>query len=156
MPVLYVDLDLLYSGYVAAGSLRAMPNVTVYQPTEETIASMVAEVLGKASLSQALIVVDSVNGLFNILHYKKQAGKVVASVIMLLAGLTRKTNSPVVITSMARFRKQEGWVLAPTGSRFIETKNSKKILLEQGKDGILVSLLDDSVRFLLPARSVPL
>lgn len=156
IPVLYIDLDLLYSGYVASGALPSQPNVTLYQPTDETIASVITDVLAKASMSQALVVVDSVNGLFNILHYRKQAGKTVASLVMLIASLARNTKSVIVITSMARFRKQEGWVLSPTGSRFIETKNSKKILLEQGKEGIVVSLLDDSAKFLLPAGSIPL
>ena len=156
MPVLYMDMDLLYSGYVTSGSLQARPNVEVYQPAEDTLAPTVAEILDKASMSQALIVIDSINGLFNILHYKKNVGKAVASVVMMLASLTRRTNSQVVITSMARFRKEEGWVLSPTGRRFIETKKSKKVLLEHGKEGIIVNLLDSSARFLLPASLVPL
>jgi hypothetical protein len=154
--VLYLDLDLLYSGYVVSGTIPSQDNLTLYQPSKDTISDILTEILVKASTSQVLVVIDSVNGLFNILHHKKDVGKVVASIIVLLASITRVTKSYIVISSMARYKKEEGWVLSPTGKRFIETKNSKKILLEQGKEGIIVNLLDDSSRLVLPANSIPI
>lgn len=153
--VLYLDLDLLYSGYVASGTIPSQDNLTLYHPSKDTISDILTEILVKASTSQVLVVIDSINGLFNILH-KKDVGKVVASIIVLLASITRVTKSYIVISSMARYKKEEGWVLSPTGKRFIETKNSKKILLEQGKEGIIVNLLGDSGKLLLPANSIPI
>ena len=152
--VLYLDLDLLYSGYVVSGIIPAQDNLTLYQPSEDTIGKILTEILVKASTSQVTVVIDSVNGLFNMLHHKKDVGKVVASIIVLVASITRLTKSYVVISSMARYKKEEGWVLSPTGKRFIETKNSKKILLEQGKEGIIVNLLGDSSKLVLPANSI--
>ncbi|MGB6464276.1 MAG: hypothetical protein WA799_03100 [Nitrosotalea sp.] len=152
--VLYLDLDLLYSGYAVSGIIPSQDNLTLYQPSKDTIGDMVTEILVKASTSQVLVVIDSINGLFNMLHHKKDVGKVVASIIVLLASITRVTKSYIVIFSMARYKKEEGWVLSPTGKRFIETKNSKKILLEQGKEGIIVSLLEDSSKLLLSANSI--
>ena len=154
--VLYLDLDLLYSGYVVSGTIPSQDNLTLYQPSKETISDMLTEILVKASTSQVLVVIDSINGLFNMLHHKKDVGRVVASIVVLLASITRVTKSYIVISSMARYKKEEGWVLSPTGKRFIETKNSKKILLEQGKEGIIVSLLGDSSKLLLPANSIPI
>lgn len=154
--ILYLDLDLLYSGYVTSGTIPSQDNLTLYQPSEDTIGNMLTEILVKASTSQVLVVIDSINGLFNILHHKKDVGKVVASIVVLLASITRVTKSYIVISSMARYKKEEGWVLSPTGKRFIETKNSKKILLEQGKEGIIVNLLGDSHKLLLPANSIPI
>ncbi len=153
--VLYLDLDLLYSGYVASGTIASQDNLTLYHPSKDTISDILTEILVKASTSQVLVVIDSINGLFNILH-KKDVGKAVASIIVLLASITRVTKSYIVISSMARYKKEEGWVLSPTGKRFIETKNSKKILLEQGKEGIIVNLLGDSGKLLLPANSIPI
>ena len=57
---------------------------------------------------------------------------------------------------MVRYKKEEGWVLSPTGKRLIETKNSKKILLEHDKDGIVLNLLTDSSKLLLSANSIPI
>ena len=154
--VLYVDLDLLYSGYITSGILALRENLILYQPTEDTIDDMLKEILVKASTSQVLVIIDSINGLFNILNYKKQVGKVITSIVMLLTSITRQTNSSIVMASMARYRKEEGWVLSPTGKRLIETKNNKKILLEYGKEGIIVNLLDDSGKILLPTNSISL
>ncbi|MGI0060871.1 MAG: hypothetical protein ACREBA_00285 [Nitrosotalea sp.] len=154
--VLYLDLDLLYSGYVVSGTIHSQDNLILYQPSEDTISDILTEILVKASMSQVLVVIDSINGLFNMLHQKKDVGKVVASIIVLLASIARLSKSYVIISSMARYRKEEGWILSPTGKRFIETKNSKKILLEQGKEGIIASLLDDSNKLLIPANSIPI
>ena len=154
--VLYIDLDLLYSGYVTSGVLGLQKSITLYQPSENTIDAILTEILTKASMSKVLIIIDSINGLYNLLNHKKQVGKTVASIIMLLTSTIRHTNSSIVISSMARYKKEEGWVLSPTGKRLIETKNNKKILLEYGKEGIIVNSLDGSDKILLPASSIHL
>ncbi len=154
--VLYLDLDLLYSGYIISGIIPSQKNLTLLQPTADTIGEMLTEILAKSSISQSLIVIDSLNGLFNLLNRKKDVGKTVASVIMLITSMARITNSYVLIASMVRYKKEEGWILSPTGKRLIETKNSKKILLEYGKEGIVVNSLDDSSKLLIPASQIPL
>jgi len=154
--VLYLDLDLLYSGYVISGIIPSQKNLTLFQPTADTIGEMLPEILTKSSISQSLIVIDSLNGLFNMLNQKKDVGKTVVSIIMLITSMARITNSYVVIASMVRYKKEEGWILSPTGKRLIETKNNKKILLEYGKGGILVNNLDDSSKLLIPASLIPL
>jgi len=154
--ILYLDLDLLYSGYIVSGILSSKENVALFQPSGENLGKILTEVLVKSSLSQTLIIVDSLNGLFNILNRKKDVGRVVTSIIMLLASIAQITNSYVVIASMVRYKKEEGWVLSPTGKRLIETKNSKKILLEYDKEGIVLNLLTDSGKLLLSANSIPI
>ena len=154
--ILYLDLDLLYSGYIVSGILSSKENVALFQPSVENLGKILTEVLVKSSLSQTLVIVDSLNGLFNILNRKKDVGRVVTSIIMLLASIAQITNSYVLIASMVRYKKEEGWVLSPTGKRLIETKNSKKILLEHDKDGIVLNLLTDSSKLLLSANSIPI
>ena len=154
--ILYLDLDLLYSGYVESGILPSQENLLLFQPTADTIKEMLTEILVKSSASQSLIIVDSLNGLFNMLNRKKDVGKTVTSVIMLIASIARTTNSYVVIASMVRYKKQEGWILSPTGKRLIETENSKKILLEYGKEGIYLNFLDDSGKLFISANQIPL
>jgi len=154
--ILYLDLDLLYSGYVVSRALPTKENVVLFQPSAENVGKILTEILIKSSLSQTLIIVDSLNGLFNILNRKKDVGRVVTSIIMLLSSIAQITNSYVIIASMVRYKKEEGWVLSPTGKRLIETKNSKKILLEYDKDGIVLNLLTDSSKLLLSANSIPI
>ena len=156
LEVLYLDLDLLYSGYVVSGTIPTEKNLTLFQPTTETLYKMIKEILVKASLSQTIIIVDSLNGLFNMLNRKKNIGKTVMSIMMLLASMAKMTKSYLVITSMVRYKKEEGWILSPTGKRIIETKNSKKILLEHGKDGIVLSMPSDSCKLVIPSNLIPL
>jgi len=154
--ILYLDLDLLYSGYIVSGILSSKENVALFQPSVANLGKILTEILVKSSLSQTLIIVDSLNGLFNILNRKKDVGRVVTSTIMLLSSIAQITNSYVIIASMVRYKKEEGWILSPTGKRLIETKNSKKILLEYDKDGIVLNLLTDSSKLLLSANSIPI
>ena len=154
--VLYIDLDLLYSGYLASETIQAPANLTLYQPAENTIAQMLTDVITRASKSQVLIIIDSINGLFNTLNYEKQVGKSVASIVMLLASFAAQTKSYVVIASMARYKREEGWVLSPSGKRLIETRNSRRILLEPGQGGIVASPQDGQDKIFLPAGSIPL
>ncbi|HET7337786.1 MAG TPA: hypothetical protein VFJ23_07845 [Candidatus Nitrosotalea sp.] len=156
LEVLYLDLDLLYSGYVVSGTIPTEKNLTLFQPTTETLYKMIKEILVKASLSKTIIIVDSLNGLFNMLNRKKNIGKTVMSIMMLLASMAKMTKSYLVITSMVRYKKEEGWILSPTGKRLIETKNSKKILLEHGKDGIVLSMPNDSCKLVIPSNLIPL
>ncbi len=156
LEVLYLDLDLLYSGYTVSGILPTQKNVSLFQPTTETLYQILKEILVKASLSQTIIIVDSLNGLFNILNRKKNIGKAVMSIIMLLASIVRMTKSYLVVASMVRYKKEEGWILSPTGKRLIETKNSKKILLEYGVDGIVLNIPNDSSKLVISSNLIPL
>jgi hypothetical protein len=156
LEVLYLDLDLLYSGYVVSGTLPTKENVILFQPTSETLYQMLKDILVKASLSQTIIIVDSLNGLFNILNRKKNLGKIIISIIMLLASIAQMTKSYLVVTSMVRYKKEEGWILSPTGKRLIETKNSKKILLESGKECIVLNMPSDSSKLVIPSNLIPL
>lgn len=152
--VLYLDLDLLYSGYVTSGIIPMPKNVTLYQPTADTITHTLTKLLVRASTSCALVIVDSINGLFNILNRKKDVGRLVASIIMLIASIGRITNSTLLLSCMVRYKKEEGWVLSPTGKRLIETKDSKRILLKQEREGIVINFLDDSRNLLLASDSI--
>ncbi len=156
LQVLYLDLDLLYSGYIVSGTIHTKKNVTLLQPTSETLYKMIKEILVKASLSQTIIVVDSLNGLYNILNRKKNVGKTVMSIMMLLASIAKMTKSYLVVGSMVRYKKEEGWIMSPTGKRLVETKNSKKILLEHGKEGIVLSMPSDSCKLVIPSSLIPL
>jgi len=156
LEVLYLDLDLLYSGYVVSGTLSPNENLTLFQPTSESLYQMLRDILVKASLSRTIIIVDSLNGLFNILNRKKNIGKIIMSIIMLLESIAQMTKSYLVVTSMVRYKKEEGWILSPTGKRLIETKNSRKILLEYGKECIVLSIPNESRKLVIPSNLIPL
>src|SRR3989337_99691 len=140
--ILYLDLDLLYSGYVVSGMLTTPSNLSLFQPTMELWNKILTNILVKLSIKKSIIIVDSLNGLYNLLNEKKEIGKLVNSYIMF-------------ITSMARFKKEEGWVLSPTGKRLIETNMVKKILLKQDESGIILDFLNKE-KTIIPSNLISL
>jgi len=143
IPVLYLDLDLLYSGYVAAEILTPQRNVTLYNPTQETWNETLTKVLTKLSTTKSLVILDSLNGLYNIQNEQKDVGRLVVSYTMLLVSIAKKTGSYVIIPCMARYKKEEDWTLSPPGKRMIELQKAQKILLEKTDDKIVLNFLDD-------------
>ena len=90
-----------------------------------------------------------------MLNERKEIGKLVNSYIMLITSMARKTDSYVVVASMVRFKKEEGWVLSPTGKRLIETNMVKKILLKQDESGIILDFLNKE-KTIIPSNLIPL
>lgn len=156
LDVLYLDLDLLYSGYIVSGMIKTPQNLTLFQPTFEVLNNTLAKILVDLSTKKSVVIIDSLNGLYNMLNKKKDIGKLVTSYVMLLASIAYSTGSYVVITSMVRFKKEEGWVLSPTGKRLIEAKNGEQILLEKNDQGLILNFLDKKERSMIPADSIPL
>ncbi len=154
--VLYLDLDLLYSGYMVSEMIKTPQNLTLFQPTFEALNEMLTKILVNLSTKKSVVIIDSLNGLFNMLNKKKEIGKLVTSYVMLLASIAHSTDSYIVIASMVRFKKEEGWILSPTGKRLIEAKNGEKILLEKNDQGIVLSFLNKKKKFVIPADSIPL
>lgn len=154
--VLYLDLDLLYSGYLASKILATPQNLILFQPSFELWNRMLTDVLVKLSNKKSLVVIDSLNGLYNILNERKEIGKLVTSYVMLIASMARRTNSYIVVASMVRFKKEEGWVLSPTGKRLIETSMAKKILLEHNESGIILEFLNEKKKISIPSNAIPL
>ena len=153
--ILYLDLDLLYSGYVTSGILPIHQNLSLFQPTSELWNKTLTNLLIKLSTKKSLIIIDSLNGLYNLLNERKEIGKLVNSYIMLITSMARKTDSYVVVASMVRFKKEEGWVLSPTGKRLIETNMVKKILLKQDESGIILDFLNKE-KTVIPSNLIPL
>jgi hypothetical protein len=156
MDVLYLDLDLLYSGYLVSGTMKTPQNLTLFQPSSEILNEMLTKILVNLSTKKSVVIVDSLNGLYNMLSKKEEVGKLVTSYVMLLASIANSTDSYVIVASMVRFKKEEGWILSPTGKRLIEAKNGEKILLEKNDQGIVVNFLDKNKKFVIPADSISL
>lgn len=154
--ILYLDLDLMYSGYLASEMLTTKQNLILFQPILESWNQILTDVLVKLSNKQSIVVIDSLNGLYNILNEKKNVGRLVTSCMMLIASMAKKTNSYILVASMVRFKKEEGWILSPTGKRFIETAMANKILLEQNESGIILNFLNVKKKTVIPSNTIPL
>lgn len=144
IPTIYLDFDLLYSGYVASNILPQSENLRLYQPSEPTWSKLLVQILDEISKEQHMIIIDSLNGFYNIFMNEKDAGRLINSFIMLLVSIGKKTKSVVLIGSLAKFKKDEGWVLLAIGRHVIEINKMNRLVLQKQDSEFYLTLLDQN------------
>jgi hypothetical protein len=149
-PVIYLDFDLQYSGYVTSKIISPSQRITLYQPNRNELLQTIKMILLEISEKKSMLIIDSINGLFNFYHENKDAGRLVNSYIMLFCSLARKSNSCILISGMTRKKNNEEWVLSITGRHVLKTKQMNTIWLERQNSNIIANLLDEKS---LPKKS---
>ncbi len=126
LPILYIDFDFLFSGYINSKLLN-MSNLTLFNTLELKINKILPEILAKISTEPHLVIFDSINGLYNTLSNDPDSGRLVNSILMLLARNVIFSNSILIISALAR-KKENDWVL-PNGRQILENENMKKFII---------------------------
>ena len=143
IPIIYLDFDLLYSGYVAANVLPLNQNVTLIQPNNNDLNEKLKAVAIRLSKEKSVLVIDSLNGLFSLSDERQDIGRLVNSYIMFLACIAKMSNSFILLTSLARSKDNEVWVLSNTGRHIPETKHMTKIHLKKQNLNILTNIIEN-------------
>ena len=144
IPTIYLDFDLLYSGYVASNILPQSDNLRLYQPSEQAWNNLLVQILDEISREPHMIVIDSLNGFYNMFANEKDAGRMLNSFIMLLVSVGKKTKSVVLIGSLSKFKKDEGWVLLAIGRHVIEINKMNRLVLQKQDSELHLTLLDQN------------
>ena len=126
LPILYIDLDFLFSGYVKS-QLLTMPNLTLFSTLESKANEILPEILTKISTEPHLVIFDSINGLYNTLSTNANSGRLVNAILMLLAKNTSFSNSILIIFALAG-KKEKNWLL-PNGRQILENDKIKKFII---------------------------
>jgi len=142
MPTLYLDFDLLYSGYVAAKILSQSQNVILHQPTQQTWKNLCVDIMDQISQKQHLVIIDSLNGFFTTITNQKDSGRIINNIIMLLVSTGQKTNSAIVVGSISKFKKDEGWILSAIGRHVIEIDKMNLISVRKQNSHLQLVLAD--------------
>ena len=141
-PIFYFDFDLLYSGYVIAEEIHLAKNITIFSPDSDNLLEKLKSVIDKTSKTRSLIVLDSLNGFFNLLEGKNDAARLVNSFIMLLVSSVKDAKSCVVVGSLSRLNDENKWVLYNTGRHVLENDHITKIKLTQSNNEIVAKTPD--------------
>ena len=141
-PIFYFDFDLLYSGYVIAEEIHLAKNITIFSPDSDNLLEKLKSVINKTSKTKSLIVLDSLNGFFNLLEGKNDAARLVNSFIMLLVSSVKDAKSCVVVGSLSRLNDENKWVLYNTGRHVLENDHITKIKLTQSNNEIVAKTSD--------------
>jgi len=143
VPILYLDFDLLYSGYVNASILPSKANVSLFSPSESDWNQILQKILMMILKEKSIVIVDSLNGLYNLFD-GKEVGRLVNSYIMLLVFVAKESDSRVLVVSMARKKDGEEWVLSPTGRHVIDAKKMTSLYLKKENSQIMMDVLGDN------------
>lgn len=141
-PIIFVDLDLLYTGYVESGMIKKKNNLTIFHPTKENWEEKFTEIITKISKEKFMVIIDSFNGIYNMFEDLESA-IFINSCIMLLASLGKDTDSSVIITAMARKKENEGWILTPGGKQIIKSTKTGVYLLKKIENDLIIREIEE-------------
>ena len=152
IPTFYLDFDLLYSGYVKANMVPTLKNVTLLWPNSENLRENLESVIEKISMTKSVVVIDSLNGFFNILE-DDDAGMLINSFIMMLASSAKNTKSIILVGSLSKLNEENEFVLHSSGRHVIDNKHMEKIQLVESNGLLKINLLnfDNSTKSSFPA-----
>lgn len=151
IPTFYLDFDLLYSGYVKANMVPTLKNVTLLWPNSENLRENLESVIEKISMTKSVVVIDSLNGFFNILK-DDDAGMLINSFIMMLASSAKNTKSIILVGSLSKLNEENEFVLYSSGRHVIDNKHMKKIQLVESNGLLKINILnfDNSTKSSFP------
>ena len=142
-PIIFVDMDLLYTGYVESGMIQKKNNVTIFHPDKTSWREKLLEIITKVSKEKFLVVIDSFNGVYNMFDDLESA-RFINSCIMLLSSVGRQTSSSVVITAMARKKENNEWVISPGGKQIIKSGKTGIFFLKKIENNLVISTFENS------------
>ena len=142
-PVIFLDFDLLYSGYVVSELIKKNVRVEIYRPTKIDLKKIITEIANRISNEKFLIIIDSLNGFYNILD-EKESGRFINASLMLLSSISRENGSSVIITAITRKNDDGEWILSPGGRHIIDSKKSGMFHLKRINNNMMISSLNQA------------
>ena len=142
-PIIFIDMDLLYTGYVESGMIHKKNNVTFFHPNKESWKKELLEIITKVSKKKFLVLIDSFNGVYNMFDDLESA-RFINACIMLLSSVGKQTSSSIVIVAMARKKENNEWILLPGGKQVIKSEKSEVFFLKKIGNDLLISTFKDT------------
>jgi hypothetical protein len=140
-PIIFVDLDLLYSGYVESGMIPKKKNVIIFCPNKTDWKEKISEIITKVSEKKFLVVIDSFNGIYNMFD-DLESTIFVNSCIMLLSSIGKQVGTSVIVTAFARKKDNNEWILSPGGKQVIKSEKIGVYFLNKIENAIIINKIE--------------
>ena len=140
-PIIFLDFDLLYSGYVNSQIIKRKENVRIVRTDRINWEKDLREIIEKISREKAFVVLDSLNGIYNMFD-ELESSRFINAAIMLLSSVARQTKSQILTTAMVIKNDDGGWVLSPSGRHLMDTKKSEKYYLDMSETSLILKIID--------------
>ena len=135
--IIFIDMDLLYTGYVESGMIQKKNNVTIFNPNKTNWEEKLLEIIIRISKEKSLVVIDSFNGVYNMFD-DLEFTRFVNSCIMLLAFIGKQTRCTVVVTTITRKKENDDWVLSPGGKQIIKSGKTGIYFLKKIENDLVI------------------
>ncbi len=140
-PVIFLDFDLLYSGYIVSEMIKKNDKVKIYRPSKADLKKIISEIAKRISNEKFLVVIDSFNGFYNIFD-ERESGRFINASLMLLASIGIESGSSVIITAITRKNDSGEWILSPGGRHIIDSRKSGIYHLKRIGDSLMLNSLN--------------
>ena len=140
-PIIFLDMDLLYTGYVESKMIQKKENVIIFFPNKINWKEKLSEIISIVSKEKFLVIIDSFNGIYNLFDDLESA-KFINSCIMLLSSMGNQSRSSIVITAMARKKENNEWILSPGGKHIIKSEKTGTYFLKKNENDLLIGALE--------------
>ena len=141
IPIFYLDFDLQYTGFIKSGITKEMKNLTLLCPENGSLREGLKSIIANITNERSLIIIDSLNGLFNVFEGQNDTGRLVNSFLMLLVSAANHTKSTIMVGILSKLN-EDRWVLYNTGRAVIDNKHFTKIQLTKKENNTLATLLN--------------
>lgn len=142
-PIVLVDMDLLYTGYVQSGMIQKKENMKIFCPDKIDWEKRLTEIISKVSKERFLVIIDSFNGVYNLFD-ELESSRFINSCIMLLSAIGNQTKSSVIITGMARKKDNDKWILSPGGKHIIKSEKTGVYFLKKIQNDLVIVSLENT------------
>ena len=137
-PIIYLDFDLLFSGYLVSEYIEKPPNLEIIKPDSKNLKDLLPNILTKISSQKTILIVDSLNVLHSFIDNDNQA-RFVNSLIMLLTTNAKFSTSILFVTCLGQ-KKDENWIL-PTGRHILEFENVNRFEINENDAKIKIKAI---------------
>ena len=156
-PIIIVDMDLLYTGYVQSGMIKKKDNVTIFCPDKIDWKEKISKIISNISKERFLVIIDSFNGVYNLFD-ELESARFINSCIMLLSSIGNQTKSSVIVTGMARKKDDDEWVLSPGGKHIIKSEKTGVYFLKKSLNDLVIVTLEkigtNSKKFIVKQENI--
>jgi len=135
LPIIYLDFDLLYTGYINSGLIQSYENLTLIQPTIKNWNGSFSKILQRLSNEKCLVIIDSLNGFFNMFE-NEDSGRQINAQLLLLSYNAEMSKSKILLMCLANLKDDFSWTLSLTGRQLIEPKYTSQIHIDE-KDSLI-------------------
>ena len=140
-PIIFVDMDLLYSGYIESKIIKQKKDLVIFRPNKLDWKEKLSEIICKISEKEFLIIIDSFNGIYNLFDNLESA-RFVNSCLMLLSSLGKQNDCTVVVTGMTKNKDNSEWILSPGGKHIMKLSETNLYFLKKIQNKLTIRIID--------------